>query len=129
MARHSARGFSLVEMTVAVAVIGVMIVTTGVLLQRLPVNGREVKDQDLALKIAQNEIEVLRAGGYETLPTSGPFSNPLLGSLASSTAEIAVTDFNAKTKQTVVTISWRGAGAVIRSLSLTTLITENSSLP
>lgn len=121
-------GFSLVEVVVAVAVIGMMIVTTSVLLQRLPVSGREVRDQDLALKIARNEVEILRAGGYDALPADGSFTDPLLDSLASGAASVAVSDYNDKTKQVVVSVSWQGALAA-RSVSLTTLMTQNSTLP
>lgn len=115
-------------MTIAIAIIGLMIVATSVLLARLPVNGREVRDQDVALKIARSEVESLRAAGYATLPASGPFTDTLLASLASSTATATITAFNAKTKKVNITVSWRGAGLVTRSVSLTTLITENSAL-
>jgi len=124
-----ARGYTLVEVTVAVAIIGLMVVTTGVLLQRIPASGREVRDQDRALKVARAEIEVLRAGGYGALPPSGPFTNPLLSSLASSSAAVAVTDVNDQTKQVVATVSWLGAAGAARSVSLTTLVVENSGLP
>jgi prepilin-type N-terminal cleavage/methylation domain-containing protein len=123
------KGFSLIEVTVAIAIIAVLIVATGLMLQRIPVSGREVRDQDLALKIARSEIEVLRAEGYDALPVTGSFTHPLLTSLASSTASLTVTNYNTKTKQVTATVTWRGAGLVMRSLSLTTLITENSSLP
>jgi prepilin-type N-terminal cleavage/methylation domain-containing protein len=123
------RGFSLIEVTVAVAIIGTMIVATGILLQRIPINGREVRDQDLALKIAHNEVEILRASGYASLPANGPFANALLSSLASSTSSVTITDFNAKTKQVDVSVYWKGVGLVTRSVSLTTLITQNSGLP
>ena len=123
------RGFSLVEVAIAVAIIGLMVVSTSMLLQRLPISGREVRDQDLALRIARDKIEILRATGYTSLPESGPFTNILLDSLASSTASVAVTDYNDKTKQVEVSVSWKGDNLVIRSLSLTTLVTQNSPLP
>lgn len=129
MSHHRTKGFSLVEVTVAIALIALMIVTTSVLLQRLPVGGREVRDQDIALKIARTQVETLRAGGYDAVPTSGSFANPLLSSLASSTALLAVSDYNSDVKQVDVTVSWRGANAVMRSVSLTTLIVSESGLP
>lgn len=122
------RGFSLIEVTVAIAIIGTMIVATSALLQRLPVSGREVRDQDIALKIARNEVEVLRAGGYDALPASGPFANPLLSSLMSGSASVAVTVYDAKTKKADVSVSWTGTGSVTRTVLLTTLIAQNSGL-
>lgn len=129
MARRFTHGFSLIETTIAIGIIGVMIVATGALLQRLPVSGREVRDQDLALKIARNEIEILRAAGFDALPVSGPFSHTLLDSLNGSAASVAVSDFGEKTKQTEVRVSWTAADGATRSVSLTTLITQNSGLP
>lgn len=127
--RRPATGFSLVEVTVAIGLIGLMVVTTGVLLERIPVHGREVRDQDVALKIARSEIETLRAGGYGALPVSGPFAHTLLSSLASSSASLLINDYNETVKQVVATVEWRGTGSVMRSVSLTTLIAEHSGLP
>lgn len=123
------RGFSLIEATIAIAIIGTMIVATSMLLQRIPVSGREAKDQDLALRIARNELEILRAVGYAALPESGPFTDPLLASLASSSASFTVSDFSASTKRVDVTVTWRGSAATDRSLSLTTLITGSGATP
>lgn len=128
MATRLPRGFSLIEVTIAIAIIGMMILATSILLQRLPVSGREVRDQDVALKIARNEIEVLRAGGYDALPASGAFANPLLSSLTSGSASVAVTVYDAKTKKTDVSVSWTGTGSVTRTVLLTTLIAQNSGL-
>ena len=44
-------------------------------------------------------------------------------------ASALIADYNAKTKQVIVTVSWRGAGEVMRSVSLTTIVVENSGLP
>lgn len=128
MMPNRARGFALIEVTVAIAILGIVTVATGVLMERVPVNGREVRDQDLALKIARNEIEILRAGGYAALPANGPFTDTLLSSLTGSTAAVAISDFNAQTKQATVDVSWQGTGLTARSVSLTTLITQNCGL-
>ncbi|MCR4276115.1 MAG: type II secretion system GspH family protein [Candidatus Parcubacteria bacterium] len=128
MTTRLTRGFSLIEVTVAVAIIGTMIVATSALLQRLPVSGREVRDQDIALKIARNEIEVLRAGGYDALPASGAFANSLLSSLASGSASVTIAVYDPKTKRADVAVSWTGTGSVTRSVLLTTLIAQNSGL-
>lgn len=122
------RGFSLIEIIVAVGIIGLIIIATTSMLQRVSVNEREISNQSLALRIARNEVELLRAAGYAALPASGSFTDSLLSSLPSGSGSIAVTVVNAKTKQLVVTVSWVGEGAITRSTSLTTLIAENSQL-
>jgi type II secretory pathway pseudopilin PulG len=127
--RRTFTGFSLIEAVVAVAIVGLIVAATGLFLQRIPISGREVRDQDLALKIARHEIELLRSAGYANVPASGPFTHTLLSSLASSTAAITVTDYNTRTKQVVATVSWRGTASSTRSVSLTTLIAQNSTLP
>ena len=121
-------GFSLIEVMVALGIIGVMLVAVGVLLSRLPVDSREVRDQDLALTIARSELETLRAGGYEALPISGPFTHALLSELTGASASVAIADFDTETKQVDVSVSWQGAGAVPRSVSLTTLMTQTGGL-
>lgn len=129
MALRSTRGFSLIEISIAIAIIGVMAVATSVLMQRLPVNGREVRDQDRAIRIARNEIELLRAGGYDALPVSGTFTDPLLSELAGGSASVAITVYDAQTKRADVSVAWIGAGSAARTVSLTTLIAQNSALP
>jgi type II secretion system protein I len=123
------RGFTLLEVLVAVAVLALMIVSTSALLQRIQVNSRETRDKDLALRIARDQLEKLRADGYAVLPANSSFSHTLLTSLDSSTAAITVTEHNAETKQLVTTVSWRGSDGALRSVALTTLITETGGLP
>lgn len=129
MTTRPLRGFSLIEVTVAIGIIGMMVVATSALLQRLPVNGREVRDQDVALKVARGEMETLRAGGYDALPASGPFSAPLLNSLASGSGSVTITAYDTKTKRADVSVMWTGTGTAVRTVSLTTLISQNSGLP
>ena len=122
-------GFSLIEVTVAIAIMGTVIVATSVLLQRVSVNGREVRDHDLALKIARHEIASLRTSGYDALPANGPFADALLNSLSAGAGTVTVSDFNAKTKQVTVGVTWTGAGFVSQSVVLTTLVAQTGGLP
>ena len=85
--RH--RGFTLVEVIVSIFIIGVMLL----LLQAVIRSGvlvRTSKNQNIALAIARNEIENLRASGYAALPSSGSFSDALLSTLPSATTTLAV---------------------------------------
>ena len=121
------RGFSLVEILVTLFILGTMLVISKAIFLGAPVI-QGAKNQDLALKIARNEVEVLRALGYTSLPVSSSFTDSLLSSLSSGSGALVVSDFNLGTKQVVVTVSWMERG-VAESVSLTTLITKAGGLP
>jgi prepilin-type N-terminal cleavage/methylation domain-containing protein len=121
------RGFTLIEVTVSIFVIGVMVVASASLLHGVPAS-RLTLDQGLALSIAQNEIETLRAGGYATLPATGPFTDATLSALSSGAGAITVTDYDAKTKQVEVSVSWREQDLSSHTVTLTTLITQVGGL-
>ena len=132
MKRHGLQnqltGSSLIEVLVTLFIVGVMVVfyqaaSRSALLTRI------AKDEDLALRIATHELEGLRAGGYMSLPASGSFSDSLLSNLASSSAAMNVSDYNTKTKQVTVTVSWTESGSSgAHSVSLSTLITQTGGL-
>jgi len=122
------RGFTLIEAVVAIFLVGLMIVLVLTVAQSIPLLER-VKNQDIALKAAQNELEILRAGGYDALPASGSFTNTLVTTLPSGSGAVAVTSFNAKTRQVVVTVTWRELNSASDStLSVATLITKTGGL-
>jgi prepilin-type N-terminal cleavage/methylation domain-containing protein len=122
------RGFSLIEVIVAIFLVGLMIILVVTVAQNIPIL-EHVKDQDIALKAAQNELELLRAGGYDALPASGSFASTLVSTLPSGSGALTVTDFNAKTRQVVATVTWRESGAASNStLSVATLITKIGGL-
>lgn len=83
--------------------------------------------ENSAFRIADSKLDELRAGGYASLPESGPFSYPELVSLPQGAASTTVIVWNAKTKQVVVGVSWQGQDST-RYVSLTTLITEVGGL-
>src|ERR1035437_2031769 len=108
MYRHpSSRGFTLIEVVVSIFIIGVIVVASTMLLRAAQVN-RVTQDEDIALKIANNEGGVLRAGGYAALPASGSFTNALLPSLPSGVATVTISSYNTKTKKADVSVSWLG---------------------
>ncbi len=128
MKHHAPRGFSLVEVLVAIFIIGLMLLMLDATLQNIPLIAY-ARDQDIALKIAGGELEKLRAGGYDALPESGSFSDAQLSALPSGAGTVAVTAYNDKTKQVTATVTWRERTAASDStLSLTTLITQTGGL-
>ena len=125
--RKAVRGFTLIEVTVSIFIIGIILVAFSMLFTAAHVN-RVTQDEDLALKIASNEIEALRAGGYATLPGSGPFTDSELSSLTGGTGAVTVSSYDAKTKKTDVSVSWIGPDAGTHTVALTTLVTETGGL-
>ncbi|HET9641337.1 MAG TPA: type II secretion system protein [Candidatus Paceibacterota bacterium] len=124
------RGFSLIEATAAVAVISIVMLGTSLLLSRLPITGREARDQDVALRVARTRLELLQGGGYAALPTTTPmaFNDSLLTTLASSSASLTVADYASTTKRVDVNVSWLGSKGM-RTITLTSLISQSAGLP
>lgn len=125
---NAQRGFLLIEVVIAIFVIAATVALYAAALHSFAVS-RSAAHSAVALSIAERELENARAGGYAALPASGPFSDPQLSSLASSSASIAVSAFNAKTKKVVVSILWREPESATSSIvSLSTLITQSGGL-
>ena len=125
---HHLRGFSIIEIVISIFIIAMMLLLLEAVLHGIPLI-KLARDQDIALKIAGNEIEGLRAGGYDALPATGSFSDSLLSSLASSTAQVTVSVYNTTTKQVTATVAWREQGeSTDRQMVLSTLITQVGGL-
>ena len=117
-------GYTLIEILVSIFIISIFLVLLQVAANTTLLN-RTVRNRELALRIANTEIESLRLAPYASLPESGAFSDPLLSSLSQGEASRTITDFNSQTKQVVVTISWKEPGTIsLHTVSLTTLITK-----
>lgn len=124
------RGFTVLEMVVALGILGVILLAFLALLSPLPL-ASIAEHKSIALAAAESHIASIRAGGYASVPVSGSWSSTALTSLPSGAGALTSTDYNATTKQVVVTVTWaepKLAGQT-RSVSLTTLITEIGGLP
>jgi|ERR1051326_5327943 Tfp pilus assembly protein PilV len=120
-------GMSIVEVLVALFIIVAALVLYQAALNSILLT-RNTRDQDLAVKIASNQLESLRTGGYSAVPVSGPFSNSQLSLLPSGAGSLSVTTFNTKTKQVTATVTWTESNSNQHSVSLSTLITETGGL-
>lgn len=120
------RGFSLIEVVISLFIVTVTITLAGEMLTLMSLS-RHAKNQALALSIARNEISILRAAGYDTMPASGSFSDTQLSSLQNGAGALAVSDYNAQTKQVTATVSWLEKSATT-SVSMTTLVTKTGGL-
>lgn len=127
---NASRGFSLIEISVSIFVVGVMLL----MLQSVVHSGALVrisKSQGIALAIARNKLENVRVDGYAALPPSGTFSDSLMSTLPPlATTTLVVSAYNAQTKQVSISVVWRDPGSPASStVSLSTLITQTGGLP
>ncbi len=123
---HSSRGFTILEVVVSVGLIAIMLLLAYTMYANV-LTVQELKQRDIALKISSHQIENLRGLGYSALPASGSFSNADLSLLPSGAGAMAVSVYNAQTKQVTVTVSWAGLGGN-ESVSLSTLIVNSGGL-
>lgn len=121
-------GFSLLEVVVAIFIIGTIFLlyqacSNAILLTR------NAKNQEIALRVANNKMEELRATGYTALPANGSFTDSLLGSLPNSSANMTFNDFNSDTKHVLIIVQWQDSGSVSPvTVSLDSLITKVGGL-
>ncbi len=118
------KGSTLIEVLVSLAVIATTFIIFQATINTVFIN-RESKHRELALRIAQTEMDDLRALSFANLPASGSFSNSLLSSLPKSQANITITTTTSQTKQIIVLVTWREPTAKTTStINLTTLKTQ-----
>jgi len=123
------RGFSFIEIIVAIFIVSVILLLLQAVIHS-SVLVRTSKNQGIALTIVRNELEMLRIGGYDSLPQSGSFSNNLLSELPqAATTTLTVSAYNEKTKQVTASVIWLDSGSLASStISISTLITQTGGL-
>lgn len=125
---HSRRlGFTLIEVVVTIFILGVsmtLFAAIGVLLK----NAAGIRYTQAATRIAQTKLDELRAGGYEALSGSGPFTVAELSDLPEGAASTTVTAYNDNLKQVQVGVAWVGNDGNERYVSMTTLVVDQGGL-
>jgi prepilin-type N-terminal cleavage/methylation domain-containing protein len=127
MKYKSSSGFTFIEILIAVAVMLGLVALYGATLHTFSVTS-DTSSEDIALRVASQKVDDLRAGGYAALPASGTFADSQLARIPSGAASTTITALNAKTKQVQVTVSWYAGKLGTRSISLSTLITQVGGL-
>jgi len=122
------QGFSLLEVIITLMIAGFALVLFQTALGKTKLI-QYAKNQEIALRVANNKIEELRSGGYPALPSTGSFSDAQLNDLPNASANMDVTDFNDDTKQIVITIQWQEPPSISpKTVSLATLVTKTGGL-
>lgn len=121
-------GFSLLEVIITLMIAGFALVLFQTALGKAKLI-QYAKNQEIALRVANNKMEELRSGGYSALPSTGNFSDAQLNDLSNVSANMAITDFNNDTKQIVITIQWQDPPSPsLKTVSLATLVTKTGGL-
>ncbi|MFA6193490.1 MAG: type II secretion system protein [Parcubacteria group bacterium] len=121
-------GFSLLEVFITLMIAGFALVLFQTALGKTKLV-QYAKNQEIALRVANNKIEELRSGGYSALPSTGSFFDSQLNDLPNSSANMAITDFNDDTKQVIITVQWQDpASTSSKTVSLATLVTKTGGL-
>ena len=117
------KGFSLIEVIIALALVLVTLLIFGVAVSSLPL-ARGARDQNIAYHIAGKKLEDLRHTAFAQLPPSGSFSDPALANLPSGAdANLTVANYQSSSsiKQATVVVSWTENGTA-ESVTMDTLI-------
>ncbi|MBI3983670.1 type II secretion system protein [Candidatus Microgenomates bacterium] len=121
----SATGFSLVEIAVGIAVIGLIIVALSDLLITVTGIQRQNRNLALATRTAEQKIESLRNSHYNSLAVSPPpldFTAELPAELATPrTAQVNISEPTPGMKRLDVTITYQ-EGSRAKSVALSALI-------
>ena len=119
------RGFSLIELIVALGLISVAVLLLGVAVSSVPLT-KNTRDQNLAYHIAVKKIEELRSISYASLPGSGTFTDPGFAELNSAAGQLTVASYqgSSEIKHITVTVTWTDGGAN-KNVTLDTLMAEN----
>lgn len=126
-ASPSSRGFTLIEILVALGIVVAMLFALAALV-RLSVLQSTVHREEIALTIAMSTLEELRVGGYAALPPSGALAHPSLALLPGGAGTLSVSEFEDDTAEVEVTVTWEGRDGENRSMTLSTLITDIGGL-
>ena len=114
---------TLIEGVLVLALMGVFFVIIQTTARTINLN-RGSKYQEIALRIAHSKLQTLRTTAYNSLPSSGNFTDPLLSSLPNSQATLTMSSYNNKTKQARVRVTWRNPTGATVAVDLETLITQ-----
>ena len=125
MNKKRQKGFTVVELVVAIVIAGIIIPAIAVALNNLTAINHRARDLALANAAAQNKVESLRSIGYNSVNNGTvDFSAELPGSMGSpKTASYSVSSPTTGEKQIDVNISFTDYG-VTRNLTYRTYMSE-----
>lgn len=115
------RGFSLIEILVSIALLGVIALVAAMLVSTIGLS-RSARHTGTATQIAESAIEAARAEGAASI-ASGALTDTRLAELPEGSGSISVSAYDADLTEVMVEVVWRDTRTSdMKSVSLTTLI-------
>lgn len=115
-------GFGILEVVVTLFIVGVTLLLFAVVSNAVVLN-KYNRYKEIALRIAEHELQVLRTTPYANLPASGSVSNAQLSTIPSGAGTINITEVSTGLSQATVTITWLNpTGTVNQQVSLATYL-------
>ena len=118
------KGFSLLEIIIAMALLLVTVLVFGIAVNALPLT-KGARNQNIAYHIAEKKLEELRNTPFAILPAGGSFADPDLANLPGGMASLTLQDHqgSSEIKEVNITVTWDDYSGP-RSVILDTLISQ-----
>lgn len=115
-------GFGILEVVITLFIIGVTLLLFAVVSNSVVLN-KYNRYKEIALRIAEHELQELRTTPYANLPASGSITNTQLSSLPQGSGTMTITEEEDGLSQATITITWRNPSATAdQQLTLSTYI-------
>ncbi len=116
------KGFGIIEVVVTLFLIGVTLLMFAIVSNSVVLN-KYNKYKEVALRIAEHELQELRTTPYASLPSSGSLSNSQLSSIPQGAANLTITEIETGLSEAEVVVSWRNpSGTGTQQVSLSTYL-------
>lgn len=117
-------GFSIIEVLITLFMVGVTLLLFQATANAIILN-RYARYREVALRIADKEIQTLRTTPFASLPASGSFADSLMSTIPSGQGSLTITDLNSSLKNVTVTVTWKNPrGNTSQRLQLQTYISK-----
>jgi prepilin-type N-terminal cleavage/methylation domain-containing protein len=118
-------GFTIIEVLVTLLIIGVTLLLYTVISNSITLN-KYNRYKEVALRSAETRLQDLRTVSYDSLPTSGTFTNAQIQTLPEGTANLEITEISTGLSEATVTVSWRSPSSnTMQEISLSTFLSEH----
>lgn len=104
------QGFGIMEVVVTLFIIGTTLLLFAIVSNAIVLN-KYNRYKEIALRIAEHELQELRTTPYANLPGSGSLTNSQLSSIPQGTASLVISEISTGLTEATVTVSWRNPSA------------------